>query len=96
MGQLVEEFKQSGLTRRAFCAQHGLTLSNLNNYIRRRGRSGSVSQGGIIPVEIVDRTSALGSRGALWVELGNGRRIEVGSGFEAATLERLVSALERV
>jgi len=37
--------------------------------------------------------SRLGS--ALWVELANGRRIVVGSGFDLATLERLLAVLER-
>jgi hypothetical protein len=32
---------------------------------------------------------------ALCVELANGRRIGVGSGFDAATLERLFAVLEQ-
>jgi hypothetical protein len=54
----------------------------------------------MLPVEIVTSVapaaSAEVSRGALWVELGNGRRIAVAQGFDATTLERLVAVLEQV
>jgi hypothetical protein len=96
VGRLIEEFEQSGLTRRAFCAAHGLSINNLNGCLRRRRGSGSGSPGAIVPVELVDGACGLDRRSALWVELNNGRRIEVGSGFDALTLERLVRALEGV
>jgi hypothetical protein len=54
----------------------------------------------ILPVELVNSAaptcSSAGERSrALWVELANGRRIEVARGFDASTLERLVAVLER-
>ena len=36
--RLVLEFAQSGLTRRVFCAQHGLSVAALDQY-RKRGRT---------------------------------------------------------
>lgn len=119
--RLALEFAQSGLTRRVFCAQHGLSVAALDQY-RRRGRTleppptqqqSAPSQGfqrqgfvagvenRILPVEIVRRTapvcaSAVERDRALWVELANGRRIEVMHGFDASTLERLVAVLEKV
>src|SRR5664280_2268532 len=36
--RLALEFAQSGLTRRVFCAQHGLSVAALDQY-RRRGRT---------------------------------------------------------
>jgi hypothetical protein len=55
----------------------------------------------ILPVELVNsaapsRACAVDSCRALWVELANGRRIEVAHGFDASTLERLVIVLEKV
>jgi hypothetical protein len=42
-----------------------------------------------------DRASAFEAHGALWVELASGRRIGVESGFDATTLERLISLLDK-
>jgi hypothetical protein len=40
--------------------------------------------------------SAEVSRGGLWVELTNDRRIAITQGFDAPTLERLLAVLEQV
>ena len=45
----------------------------------------------LVPVELIDPTSAAGD---LRVELANGRRIIVEEGFDALHLKRLVSVLE--
>jgi hypothetical protein len=99
------EFEQSGLTRRAFCAQHGLSAATLDNYRkRRRGlKSGQVRPptvaSRILPVEFVSGARpfpecGIEDHGVLRVELANGRRIEVAHGFDAATLERLIAILD--
>jgi hypothetical protein len=49
-----------------------------------------------VPVEVLSGISASASRSsALWVELPNGRRIGVGSGFDAAALRRLLQVVEQ-
>lgn len=105
--RLVLEFERSGLTRQVFCAQHGLSVAALDKY-RKRCRTWAhqpaqlhSATNRILPVELVSgilpaQASAMESCRALRVELANGRRIEVGHGFDAPTLERLVVALERV
>jgi len=104
--RLVFEFERSGLRRQAFCAQHGLSVAALDKYRRRCRTLGhprtepQPEPNRILPVEFVNsaapfRSSAAGSCIALWVELANGRRIEVAHGFDASTLARLVSVLER-
>jgi hypothetical protein len=53
----------------------------------------------LIAVELAAMSSSAATgkqRSALAVLLSNGRRVEVGSGFDAATLAELVSALERL
>ena len=80
--------------------RHGLSVGTLARYRKHRRAEDPAAASRILPVEIV-RSVALSpsaevSRGAMWVELGNGRRIAVAQGFDATTLERLVAVLEQV
>lgn len=98
--RLAAEYEQSGMVRKAFCAQHGLSVATLDNYRKRHRRSIPKSEGRILPVEIMagtepKRSSVAQGRSALWVELANGRRVEVNDGFDASTLERLIAVLEK-
>ena len=91
--RLVLEFKQSGLTRQAFCAQHGLSVAALDKY-RRRPAASLQGCERLLPVELVpDQASAFKANSRLWVELAGGRRIGVEIGFDAVTLERLIGLL---
>lgn len=95
--QLVREFESSGLTRQAFCAERGLSVASLDKY--RRGLLSSA--GPLVAVEVVsgirtDTQTIAEVDGALLVELRNGRRVAVRRGFDATTLQRLVTALEQV
>ena len=96
---LVAEFEASGMRREAFCHQRGLAVGTLDKY-RQRVRQGSSSGGPMLPVEVVwsagqNPNRDAGRDGALVVELRGGRRIEVRRGFDAGTLERLLSVLDR-
>jgi len=96
--ELVREFEASGLRRQAFCAGRGLSVAALDKYRRyvaaaTQGTAGS--EGRLVTVEVIPEFSASRIGSALCVELANGRRIGVGSGFDAATLERLLAVLER-
>src|ERR1035437_1951314 len=83
--RLAAEYEQSGMVRKAFCAQHGLSVATLDNYRKRHRTSIPKSEGRILPVEIMAgtetkrRSLAPGRRG-LWGELDNGRRVEVNDG----------------
>ena len=106
LAALVAAFEQSWLSRAAYCRQHGLSLTSLNRYCKRRedgGRGQSVRAEqpapavSLIPVELVDRPAADGKgHMTLYVELCGGRRIGVGAGFDAVTLRRLIAALDEV
>ena len=96
---LVAEFEASGLMREAFCQRRGLAAGTLDKY-RRRVHKGLQSGGGpLLPVEVVpSRAHASNSAmrdGVLIVESRSGRRIEVHCGFDAGTLERLLTILDR-
>lgn len=98
--QIVREFENSGLNRSQFCRQQGLTLGVLNRCLRRlQARGGGAGNGdGLIAVELAGKTGEAEqwSSCGLAVLLGRGRRIAVSTGFDAATLQRLVQVLEKV
>jgi hypothetical protein len=98
---LVGEFESSGLLRAAFCQKRGLAVGTLDKY-RQRVHGGRQAGGSaFVPVEVVPSTardvnSVVRRDGSLVVELRSGRRIEVCRGFDAGTLERLLTILDRV
>jgi hypothetical protein len=97
---LVAEFEASGLLREAFCQQRGLAVGTLDKYRRRVHKRQQSSSGPMLPVEVVwcsgqNPNRGAGREGVLVVELRGGRRIEVGRGFDAGTLERLLTVLDR-
>jgi transposase-like protein len=107
VAQIVSSYPQSGLSRSQFCRQHGLSLSTLNRYCqharhRDAHRSASMSRSlstvelPLARVEIVEKSAThTKQHDPLLVELAGGRRIAVSSGFDAATLTRLIAVLEQ-
>jgi transposase-like protein len=107
VAQIVSSYPQSGLSRSQFCRQHGLSLSTLNRYCqharhRDAHRSASMSRSlsavelPLARVELVEKSTAHAKQHApLLIELTGGRRIAVSSGFDAATLTRLIAVLEQ-
>jgi hypothetical protein len=98
---LVAEFEASGLMREAFCQQRGLAVGTLDKYRRRVHKGKQSGSGSMLPVEVVWSSGQkpngdAGGDGVLVVELGSGRRIEVRRGFDAGTLERLLTVLDRL
>jgi hypothetical protein len=99
--QIVREFENSGLNRSQFCRQQGLTLGVLNRCLRRlQGGGGCSAESGdrLIAVELAGKMGDVEPARScgLAVVLGRGRRIAVSTGFDAATLQRLVQVLERM
>jgi hypothetical protein len=98
---VVAEFEASGLMREAFCQQRGLAVGTLDKYRRRVHKGKRSSNGSMLPVEVVwssgqDPNRDVGRDSVLVVELRGGRRIEVRRGFDAGTLERLLTVLDRM
>ncbi len=95
--QLVEEFVQSGLRQSEFCRRRGVVLNTLKRYLKRVGKAqrAGAGCGALVAVEVAAPTQARRPDISLAVVLGSGRRIEVGEGFDSATLARLVAVLER-
>ena len=100
--QLVAEFVSSGMRRSEFCRSRGLSFGTLNRHLKKqrwkRKSRAVVSAGGLVPVELSAKKFPRQQEPScgLAVVLPGGRRIEVHPDFDTNTLERLVSALERV
>jgi hypothetical protein len=96
--KLVAEFEASGLRRDAFCQQRGLSVAALDKYRRRVHQVPRPSATQMVPVEVIASAPEQASGdagGVLVVGLRSGRRIEVHRGFDAATLERLLTVVDR-
>jgi hypothetical protein len=96
--QLVAEFESSGLNRSEFCQERRLALSTLARYRRGREQQTPTGSNTLLAVEVSSRSAgpAAATCSALAVVLRSGRRVEVGRGFDARTLEQLVHVLEGV
>jgi hypothetical protein len=100
--RLAGLYLTSGMRRSEFCRSHGLGLSTLTRYLkkqRNRQSPAGVKQSRLVAVEIdgpVAMVSTDEVPGVLTVLLSNRRRVEVGRGFDAATLAQLVTVLERL
>jgi hypothetical protein len=90
--QRIREWRQSGLTVRAFCARRGLAQPSFYAW-RREIAKRDVASPAFVPVQIVGHT-AVAANAALELVLGGGRTIRVAAGFHAATLRQLLAVLE--
>jgi hypothetical protein len=96
--QLVAEYEVSGLGRTTFCQQRGLSVSTLARYRRRQQQTAGAGAEGKRWLAVEVCGSAEVSRwmpSGLAVGLPGGRRIEIGRGFDADTLQRLLAVVER-
>jgi hypothetical protein len=92
--ELVKEFEASGLSRRQFCTERGLSPATLDLYRKRRrlAEGGVAPKAGLVRVKV----SAAPARRSSGLELllSGGLRVEVGEDFDEQTLKRLLSAIE--
>jgi transposase-like protein len=105
IARLAALYLKSGMGRSEFCRSHEMALSTLTRHLNKQPgeeRLGGKSMAGdrrLIAVELaaLPASAATGKpHSTLAVLLSNGRRVEVGSGFDAETLTELVSVLERL
>ena len=98
-------YGSSGMGRIDFCHSQGLALSTLGRHLRKQwsersdSRSKGVERPGLLAVEVAAPGASIAagevSAPPLVVSI-KGRRVEVGRGFDAATLAELVTVLERL
>jgi transposase-like protein len=92
--QLLDLYERSGLSQKAFCLRHDVTLSTLQ-YWRRRARDADQElRPSFVEVPQVTRTvRALSGEAAVIIELPGGTRLEVHAGTDARWLSGLVRAM---
>ena len=97
MERVVVAYEASGLSRVEFCRKEGISLATLARYRKRRGHGEAVTGDRWLAVEVSGGGAVPegGAGGGLALALPGGCRIEVGRGFDARTLARLLAVLER-
>jgi hypothetical protein len=88
----IEQWKVSGLSVRAFCAQHGLTAASFYHWRRVLERRAAEIPA-FVPVQVVADTPP-SQASALELVLADGWAVRVAPGFDATTLRRLLALLE--
>ena len=81
--RLIDGYAASGMTRREYCAKHGIAVSTLD-YWRLKQKPK------LVRVAIEGQPSGPG----FTLTLGNGRRIESSWSFAEADMTRLIRAVE--
>jgi hypothetical protein len=81
--RLIEGYAASGMTRREYCAQHGIAVSTLDYWRLKRKPK-------LVRVAIEPQQSGPG----FTLTLANGRRIESSWSFAEGDLTRLIRAAE--
>ena len=84
--EIAEGFAKSGMTRREYCAKHGVAVTALD-YWRRVARK---QKPALVPVAIEQARPLTGFA----LVLANGRRIESSWNFIEADLEKLIGVAE--
>ena len=95
----MAEYEGSGLGGATFCQQNGLSRSTFARYRKRQEQTVRKATEGKrwVSVEVSGSAAVAGGERAsdLAIVLAGGRRIEIGRGFDAGTLKRLLAAVER-
>ncbi|MBK1442701.1 IS66 family insertion sequence element accessory protein TnpB [Parapedobacter sp. ISTM3] len=86
MFALVRQWRESGLTRKEFCLQHGITLSKFGYWISRWKEDQSAVNSGFIPMG----SPGIAGHSVLSVIYPNGVRLEVPSA-DLGLLSRLIA-----
>lgn len=101
VGLLLEGYRSSGLTQRAYAERNGLSLSTLSSWVRRyRGDAGDGVQcrHSLVEVKIArERVDSPTSGGARFeLDLSDGLRLWIPPDFEGGALQRLLSVIVSV
>jgi transposase-like protein len=88
----IAQWQTSGLSVRGFCDRHGLATPSFYAW-RSRLQQRAADTPAVVAVQVMaDAPPVQGS--ALELVLADGRIVRVAPGFDAATLRRLLTALE--
>jgi transposase-like protein len=95
--RMIQQWRRSGLSGRAFCLTHGLSESSFYAW-RRTLAQRDAEPVHFVPVTVVpqEKVGAGGasSDGGLELVLDGGRVLRIGPAFDAATLRRVLALLD--
>jgi hypothetical protein len=88
----IESWKQSGQTQVAYCREHGLKPHQFSYWKKRFGRTNTDIS--FVPLRFSRNlpVAVTGSTFSLFTQ--NSFKIEVGAGFDPATLKQLISVVQ--
>jgi len=106
----IEAWWESGLTQRAYCQEHRLAEAQFSHWKPRLRKTGQRQhpKAQLVPVKVTEEAEAVPQRdrgdvhgptssgGDLALVFGDGLRLEIGGGFDAATLQRVLEVLGHV
>ena len=104
----VKAWSESGLTQRAYCQTHGLSEAQFSHWKPRLRKPGQRQRpkAQLVPLKVIEEGTTETARadvggcareaGELALVFGNGLRLEIGEGFDAATLRRVLEVLGHV
>ena len=90
--QIIGKWKQSGLSRYAFCRQHHLSYYSLMYWIKKKRTKGKTVSSGFIPIKINSRSAQyLPEGGQVFAQVeSSGKRIQIYQRVTANFLKQLL------
>lgn len=88
----IEDWKQSGLSQKAFCERHHLGLASFQRWRRifmTQGQAGELSPVSFLPVHVTAPNAC-----SLTLRINDNLRIEIPAGFDPVTLKQVVQVLQ--
>ncbi len=104
----IKAWSESSLTQRAYCQAHGLSEAQFSHWkprLRKKGQR-QRAKAPLVPLKVIEEVpsetereevrGAASDAGELALVFGNGLRLEISDGFDAATLRRVLEVLAYV
>jgi transposase len=90
---LIQLWKNSGLSVRAFCARHHITQPSFYAWRRELRQRDAITT--FVPVQVVTEDQPASST-PIEILLPGGRSVRITPGFDPATLRQLLAVLQEV
>ena len=103
----IDAWRESGMTQRVYCRRHELPETQFSHWKHRlqKAHRRPSAKTRLVPLTVIEQTSSgpgdvdgrglvdCDGRGELTLVLGSGLRLEIGDGFNGATLRRVLEVL---
>ena len=89
----VEQWRDSGMSKSAYCTAHGLNFSSFRYWLRK-SRSASVDVPALPPAIVPLPFTLAAKAPSIGLLVGNRYALDIPADFDEATMARLLSVLE--